>query len=232
MVPARVPPPPLGGDDSDLKAFKKLWEGEAQSDLSLPNSSSMPSTPLTQRISRWRLDLQLADTMVADVHKVSTDESWHGKVSDDLQRQLVELTGTPAVLASQPQFIRGSSRPFRDPRILAAVRELVCDHAQDEGRHRAPRHARRPRRRSSGRTGLAASAELRDRYARADQRPGVRTARRPEGVPDNCAAALRVLMALWSEEQSRIHPASSPKGGRHARAHRDHRGRPAAGRGL
>jgi hypothetical protein len=106
--------------------------------------------------------------MIEDAYKICTDESWHAQFSDDLQRQLVALTGTPAALPAEPQFMRRlrdararadpEIEPLvpllftivsetlisailagipQDPRILTAVRELVADHARDEGRHHA-----------------------------------------------------------------------------------------------
>lgn len=124
--------------------------------------------PVAQLISRRRIGFALPERMVEDAYKICTDESWHAQFSDDLQRQVAEVTGTRAILPVEPQFLRrlrvvedatppeivGLPRLFfaivsetlissilagipGDRRIVGAVRDLVADHAQDEGRHHA-----------------------------------------------------------------------------------------------
>ena len=124
--------------------------------------------PVTQLISRRRIGFELPDRMIEDAYKICTDESWHAQFSDDLQRQIADVTGKRPILPSEPQFlarlrvaeseappeIAGLPKLFftivsetlissilagipSDPRIVTAVRELVADHAQDEGRHHA-----------------------------------------------------------------------------------------------
>jgi len=128
----------------------------------------MAVNPVTQGISRRRLGFDLPEQMIEDAYKICTDEAWHAQFSDDLQRQLADVTGKPPVVPPQPQFFvrlleaQGQAAPEirpivpllftivsetlisailagipRDPRIVTAVRELVADHAQDEGRHHA-----------------------------------------------------------------------------------------------
>ncbi|HEV2373466.1 MAG TPA: diiron oxygenase [Streptosporangiaceae bacterium] len=122
--------------------------------------------PVTQRISRRKTGIDLPGEMVADAYKICTDESWHAQFTDDLQRQLAQVTGVGTPCHGQPYFLRrldeltdaappgfrGLCPLFftivsetlissilshipRDQRIMPAVRQVVADHAEDEGRH-------------------------------------------------------------------------------------------------
>lgn len=128
----------------------------------------MAINPVTQLISRRKVGFDLPEAMVVDAYKICTDEAWHAQFSDDLQRQLVDVTGKQATVPREPQFFRrlreiedAAPREMRslpaifftivsetlisailsdiphDDRVVTAVRELVDDHAEDEGRHHA-----------------------------------------------------------------------------------------------
>ena len=128
----------------------------------------MAINPVTQLISRRKVGFDVPEGMVVDAYKICTDEAWHAQFSDDLQRQLVEVTGTQPTVPREPQFfrrlreiddaapaeVRGLPAIFftivsetlisailsdipHDARVVTAVRELVDDHAEDEGRHHA-----------------------------------------------------------------------------------------------
>jgi hypothetical protein len=110
----------------------------------------------------------LPDVIRADAFKLCTDEAHHAYFSDDMRRQVLEVTGIAPEPAGTPPFLRrlraiGRGLPPdqrrlskvlfavvsetlisgilaqvpRDPRVVTAVRALIADHAEDEGRHSA-----------------------------------------------------------------------------------------------
>jgi hypothetical protein len=128
---------------------------------------SVAILPITNRIARGKLGLDLPPGMQADAHKITTDEAWHAQFSHGLIRQVEASTG---ILhhPHEPAFLRGlvgirerlgpdldglSDVMFaivsetlistllaklpRDRRLPAVVRQTISDHALDEGRHHA-----------------------------------------------------------------------------------------------
>jgi hypothetical protein len=122
--------------------------------------------PICAAISRRRSGFALPPGMLEDAYKICTDEAWHAQFSDDMQRQIVARTSVAPVLPQTPAFMRrlaaanaapetdGLGPLFftivsetlisailteipRDARIDAGVRDLVADHAADEGVHHA-----------------------------------------------------------------------------------------------
>ncbi|MCQ1575870.1 diiron oxygenase [Streptomyces parvus] len=128
---------------------------------------SVAVLPVTVDISRGRDDLDLGAAMREDAFKISTDETWHAQFSHDLMNQVSAETGIPLrtveptflrrledVRALMEPELRGAqSLAFcivsetlisailadlpQDRRLPAAVRDLIRDHAEDEGRHHA-----------------------------------------------------------------------------------------------
>jgi hypothetical protein len=115
-----------------------------------------------------RAGLGLPEVIRADAFKLGTDEAHHAYFSDDLRRQVVEVTGIVPRPAATPPFLRRLrairrdlppdqkrlavvlfavvsetlisgilAQLPRDDRVVTAVRAIVADHAQDEGRHSA-----------------------------------------------------------------------------------------------
>lgn len=123
--------------------------------------------PVTSRISRGRLGLDIPCAMQRDAFKITTDEAWHAQFSYDLIDQVEQRTGV-TYAPSEPSFlgrldaVHSAAAPRvhglddvmfavvsetlissllsqlpTDARLPAAVRETVTDHALDEGRHHA-----------------------------------------------------------------------------------------------
>ncbi|HEY4569057.1 MAG TPA: diiron oxygenase [Kribbella sp.] len=61
--------------------------------------------PVTQLISRQRLDFQLPQPMLRDAYKICTDESWHALFSEDLGDQIIAATGEEPIAFAQPWFL-------------------------------------------------------------------------------------------------------------------------------
>ncbi|MFF2116875.1 diiron oxygenase [Kitasatospora sp. NPDC058184] len=131
---------------------------------------SVAVLPVTVALSRGRDDLGLAAGMRQDAFKISTDEAWHAQFSHDLMTQVAAETGIAPTTAEpafvrrleeiralmQPELRGAQSLAFcivsetlisailsdlpRDRRLPAAVRDLVRDHAEDEGKHHAYFH--------------------------------------------------------------------------------------------
>jgi hypothetical protein len=121
--------------------------------------------PVAVSIARGSSGLALPLGMRADAYKIATDEAWHAQFSYDLREQIVAATSVAAVdsrpqfidrLDTIKQRLEADLRPVtdlmfavvsetlisqilsglpHDPRLAAAVREVVADHAADEGRH-------------------------------------------------------------------------------------------------
>lgn len=123
--------------------------------------------PVTTRIARGRLGIEIPHAMRRDAFKITTDESWHAQFSFDLIEQVEWRTHLPyapcepsflsrldAVRSTMAARLRGLDDVMfaivsetlistllaqlpTDPRLPAAVRETIADHALDEGRHHA-----------------------------------------------------------------------------------------------
>ncbi|WP_431043043.1 diiron oxygenase [Streptomyces sp. P1-3] len=128
---------------------------------------SVAVLPVTVDLSRGRDDLNLCAAMREDAFKISTDEAWHAQFSHDLMAQVAAETGIahrlpePAFIrrleeiraAMEPELRGTESLAFcivsetlisailadlpQDRRLPAAVRDVVRDHAEDEGKHHA-----------------------------------------------------------------------------------------------
>jgi P-aminobenzoate N-oxygenase AurF len=117
-------------------------------------------------ISQRRTGLRLPDLMRRDAFKIYTDEAWHAQFSDDLEEQVARATGiqpideppalrrrlaalsagtvlTPSLTAIvfvivSETLISGVLADIpRDSRVTKAVRDIISDHAIDEGVHHA-----------------------------------------------------------------------------------------------
>lgn len=128
---------------------------------------SLAVIPVTNRISRGRLGVEIPDAMRQDAFKITTDEAYHAQFSYDLIHQVEVDTGVP-YLPVEPAFVRRLDEirrgmPARvrgledvlfavgsetlistllaelptDDRLPQLVRETIADHALDEGRHHA-----------------------------------------------------------------------------------------------
>ncbi|MGW4272671.1 diiron oxygenase [Streptomyces sp. SID10815] len=128
---------------------------------------SVAVLPVTLSLSRGQDDLRLAPAMRQDAFKITTDEAWHAQFSHDLMAQVAAETGVPLQLGESSfirrlEGIRAdmeadlraiqslvfcivsetlisailSDLP-QDRRLPRAVRELVRDHSEDEGKHHA-----------------------------------------------------------------------------------------------
>ena len=119
--------------------------------------------PVTSRIGRGRAAVELPAGMRADAFKITTDEAYHSLMTYDLIDGVARETGVPPLLPDAPPFLarlaaardvdplaplvaavvsetlvsRILSDLPGDARLPAAVREVVRDHAEDEGRHHA-----------------------------------------------------------------------------------------------
>jgi hypothetical protein len=120
--------------------------------------------PVCAAISRNRAGFILPDLMRQDAFKIYTDEAWHAQFSDDLAMQVAGATGVvppdrpPALRKRLLRLGESTSLPPqimalvfaivsetlissfladipRDERIVTAIREVVKDHAIDEGVH-------------------------------------------------------------------------------------------------
>jgi hypothetical protein len=81
--------------------------------------------PVCAAISRRRSGLALPEAMLADAHKIYTDEAWHAQFSDDLQRQIVRRTGVAPVLPEAPAFMsRLAAAEARMPAEAAGLAPL------------------------------------------------------------------------------------------------------------
>ena len=128
---------------------------------------SVAVLPVALDLGRGRDDLDLPAAMREDAFKISTDEAWHAQFSRDLMTQVATETGiahqlsTPSFVrrleelraAMEPELRGTESIVFcivsetliseilsglpQDRRLPAAVRGLVRDHAEDEGKHHA-----------------------------------------------------------------------------------------------
>ncbi|WP_327306680.1 diiron oxygenase [Streptomyces sp. NBC_01298] len=128
---------------------------------------SVAVLPVTVDLSRGRDDLNLSPAMREDAFKISTDEAWHAQFSHDLMTQVAAETGIPLRTVEptflrrleelralmEPELRGAQSLAFcivsetlisailadlpQDRRLPAAVRDLVRDHAEDEGKHHA-----------------------------------------------------------------------------------------------
>jgi hypothetical protein len=61
--------------------------------------------PVTQLISRQRVNFDLPVPMLRDAYKICTDESWHALFSEDLGDQIIEATGERPISFGQPRFL-------------------------------------------------------------------------------------------------------------------------------
>lgn len=61
--------------------------------------------PVCAAIARRRSGFALPPAMLADAHKIYTDEAWHAQFSDDIQRQIADRTGIAPVLPEAPSFL-------------------------------------------------------------------------------------------------------------------------------
>ena len=119
--------------------------------------------PVTSRIGRGRATVELPAGMRADAFKITTDEAYHSLMTYELIEGVARETGVAPLLPDSPPFlaelaaVRGAdplaplvaavvsetlvSRILadlpNDERLPAAVRDVVRDHAEDEGRHHA-----------------------------------------------------------------------------------------------
>lgn len=122
--------------------------------------------PVCAAISQGRSGFWLPDPMRRDAFKIYTDEAWHAQFSDDLADQVaratcIPLVDTPPVLRKRLATLSATTAlptPLtaivfaivsetlisgiladipRDQRVVGAVRDIVTDHAIDEGIHHA-----------------------------------------------------------------------------------------------
>lgn len=123
--------------------------------------------PMCVAISRNQTGLSLPHAMRADAFKIYTDEAYHAQAAYDLRCQVLcsagvaDLNHVPAVvhrsleaIREEPEAARGLGGLFfaicsetlisailsdipSDPTVVPAIRELVSDHAVDEGVHHA-----------------------------------------------------------------------------------------------
>jgi hypothetical protein len=164
LVPAVAHPyiTPLGSDVSRAILIRRLHtylDFTAELEQSVVN-------PIAHRIGRRRSGYDLPERMIADAYKIYTDEAWHAQFSDDLQRQIQEVTHVAPSLPAAARFTQylthveseldhstaDVARMFfaivsetlisailsdipKDPRVVSAVRDVIADHAIDEGRH-------------------------------------------------------------------------------------------------
>lgn len=128
---------------------------------------SVAVLPVTLSLSRGQDDLRLTAAMREDAFKITTDEAWHAQFSYDLMAQVAAETAVPLHLTepsfvrrldvireAMEAELRGvQSLAFcivsetlisailadlpQDRRLPEAVREMVRDHSEDEGKHHA-----------------------------------------------------------------------------------------------
>jgi P-aminobenzoate N-oxygenase AurF len=128
---------------------------------------SVTVIPVVGLIARGESGVDVPMAMRSDAYKIGTDESWHAQFSFDLILTVSDRTGVPfdpvpSAFVSElerigqefPDRLRGMERQAfaivsellisrylsdlpADDRLPGDVRELIADHALDEGRHHA-----------------------------------------------------------------------------------------------
>ncbi|MBP2267052.1 hypothetical protein J3A64_002516 [Pseudarthrobacter sp. PvP004] len=121
--------------------------------------------PVTSSISLNRYDVDFAAQTRAGAYKITTDEAWHAQSAYDYTEALAKRTAIAPTLVAPAfewrleQIFHGTEGPQtrllrffsavvsetlisslladipHDERILPSAREVVADHAKDEGRH-------------------------------------------------------------------------------------------------
>jgi len=73
--------------------------------------------PVTSRLGRGRLEIDVPDRMRADAFKITTDEAYHSLFTYDLIAQVADETGVPPLLPAEPPFLRelAATRTAGDP---------------------------------------------------------------------------------------------------------------------
>lgn len=127
--------------------------------------------PVASDLARDRLPLALPEQMRSDAYKIVTDEAWHAQFSYQLRQDVSACGGIDLARRPMPfvQRLNGIGRRLPaelsqqaamlfaiisetlisailselpgDRRLIPTVREVVADHAMDEGRHHAYFHS-------------------------------------------------------------------------------------------